>query len=129
MANSYQDLARRLAMRTTQGRVKWQRTAREDEFIVYFESYALSVRLTAPVHDPDYCTFAIRNITGEEVDRFIVEEGDELWPLARNLWAGARRKALRIDEALAGILEELDTKEIIGEEAPTLTDEDEETPF
>jgi hypothetical protein len=78
---------------------------------------------------PSACFLTIRDSTGKTVDGFMLDETEDEWSVAQLLFAAARRKALRVDEALATIINELDTKRSVGLARAPKQPRDDDIPF
>lgn len=129
IASEYYQMINRLTERTIEGDVNWKTTSDENQFIVYFKQFSLSVRNGHDRHEEiDFISISIHNNTGDVIDGFFVTEGDNHWEQVSSLYAGARRKALDIDKAIHSMMEELDSyDEGVGENNPF--DLDTETPL
>lgn len=127
----YLELIRKLFTRTEAGSVNWHPTSDETEFVVYFDEFSLSMRMYRDDQDPDSCVFTIRGSTGNEVAKFWLEElYPAEWPLAEGLYNAAKRKALRVDDALQSIMRELDGSKTVGlAKAPPHPKKDDDLPF
>lgn len=124
----FESLIARLAEQTRIGKVNWKQTSSEAEFVLYFQKYALSMRRGIDHEHDEFVNFALRNEAGKKIDEFTVWQMHEMWHTVVEMWSAARRRALKIDLALEGLLHELETKEIIGEDtgpgSPDTKDED-----
>lgn len=126
----YLDLLKKLVAKTEAGAVNWHPTSNDNEFVVYFDQFSLSMYMSREEREEDSCTFTIRDSTGKTVDRFWLQESEANWSLVDRLFTAARRKALRVDEAVGAILRELDSKKSVGlAEAPTKPADDDDIPF
>lgn len=126
----YQDLILKLVERSEAGLVNWHPTSDERQYVVYFEHFSLSVQMYQDYANTEICDITIRDSTAKVVDRFsLIETNINEWNLAQRMFASARRKALRIDEALDTIRRELDNNQTIGlPNAPKEIDDD-DIPF
>ena len=120
ISDDYISLVQRLIGRTKSGDVNWKLTANENEFMVYFKKFSLSVRRSYDhQEDMEYTSISLRNDSGEEIDQYWISTKDPQWNIVNDLYDGARRKALQIDDALHIIMEELDSDGSVGlEEKP-----------
>lgn len=113
--NDYFELVEKLIHRTKEGKVNWKSTANEDEFIVFFNDFSLSIYISRVGFGPvSHVVISLRDDTGKEIDRFDLDDEDEHYEMVMNLHSSARRKALRIDDALHTIMSELESKNSIG---------------
>lgn len=120
IADEYVSLVGKLLDRTKSGEVNWKSTANENEFMVYFKKFSLSVSSSYDNHSQEeQYVISLRNESGAEIDRFWLEPHEEQWKTASELYIGARRKALKIDDALSLIMSELESDGSVGlEEKP-----------
>jgi hypothetical protein len=112
----YSKILRKLSDKAKKGEVDWKSTSGEGVFLVNFKDFSLSVGL---IYDnEEFIYFQLRDNRGKDIDFFKVSENDPKWgDLAFELYNGARRKALKVDEAV----------EIIGKELGV--DDDNDVPF
>ena len=123
----FSELISQLAERTAQGKVNWKGTSNDSEFVIYFRQFSLAMRRGVDQDDDSYLVFLLRNDEGKKVDEFYVFERRDGWDEADKMWQRARRRVLRIDEVIEGLLGELQSGGNIGEE-PKSPDED-DLPF
>lgn len=104
----------RLYKRTDKGEIAWETTAEDGEFQAAFADYAVKVVprfMTRYASDPDY-VLQIFNADGQLLDELsnvdLEEQREDYYETMKELYSGARRKALRVDKALESILDELD---------------------
>jgi hypothetical protein len=129
LPSQYEELFEKLSERTQRGAVNWHPTADENEFVVYFRGFSLSVRFYESERDASEMYFKIRDDSGKEVDTFWISENDIRWEMAYRIYSSARRKALRIDEAVNSIVKQLDNAPTVGLEKPPGTEEEDDIPF
>ena len=115
--NEYYELIEKLVDKTNSGDVNWKSTADNQRFLVYFKDFSLSVDGGITPDDNDYVRITLWNDLGKQIDSFLLMENEKHWKLVNDLFQGARRKALKIDEALHLILDELNTTGVIGIDA------------
>ncbi len=129
LETEYETLVLQLHGRTAKGQVNWLSTADESVFLVQFKDYSCAVR---QYHDEDdtYYSFTLRNQKGKTIDEFYISPMAPLYMQASQLFASARRKALKIDEALSSILSEIRSNESVGQ-VPDASgkDDDDSVPF
>jgi hypothetical protein len=111
---SFEDLLRTLAEKTAAGVVNWRPTAAEREFLVQLKDFSLSVRLSRQPEGADFAVIVIRDPSGRELDRSFVEEGDSNWKMVEAMHTSARRKALRVDHAIASMVREIEASPEVG---------------
>ncbi|MCG8073278.1 MAG: hypothetical protein N0C86_14990 [Candidatus Thiodiazotropha taylori] len=131
ITDEYFSLVEKLVHRTSQGEVNWKSTSDNHQFLVYFNKFTLSVSQSFDQHNQEaYIRIVLLNDEGSEIDSFWVHESDNHWELASQLFTGARRKALQIDEAIHTIMDELDNKDTVGKkELPIKEEFDDGIPF
>lgn len=125
----FQALVSRLAERTAEGKVNWKPTASEAEYVLYFKNNALSMRRGVDEEDDEFIVFTLRNDAGKKIDEFRVWESFNNWDAVADMWTSARRRALGLNEALEGLLMEIETKDVIGDEAGPKHEDEEGLPF
>lgn len=128
----YVDLIEKLAERTADARVNWKTTSSENEFVVYFADFSVSLRIHSDYQDNEYVTVVLRDKAGKSIDELTIGLEDDLWTTVHALYLAARRKALRIDDALRHIISELSSdRQNIGDEPQVRekNDDDDDLPF
>jgi hypothetical protein len=127
----YIDLVNKLYDKTMRGQVNWQKTAVENKYLVDFRSFSLTIELLFDRSNPSWINLQLYDSDGKKIDSFTVdEEQDSGWfGKLDEIYGTARRKALRIDEAINLITKELDTNEPVGAEpsedfVPEIEDDD-----
>lgn len=130
ISDTYEPLIDQLIQRTSEGAVNWHPTSDEGEFVVYFDDFSLSLRLARSSHDPNSCVLTVMDNSGKQLDWETVEEGEKGWIKVSGLHDMARRKAMRIDDALSTILKELKGNSPGKKQAPPRpTSSDDDIPF
>jgi hypothetical protein len=130
MIEEYEALFNELYKTASEGRVHWQTTAGDNQFVVVFKEFSLTIKYHQQEQDPSYCSFVIRNSSGQVIDTFWVDETSEDWRKAFELYSTARRKALGIDVAVKHIVDELRSGKPVGSRVPPPpADDDDEVPF
>lgn len=133
ISDDYIHLVEKLVERTKAGEVNWKSTVSDNEFMVYFKNFSLSVSTS---YDPDedrvFAYLSLRNDSGKEIDKFWIDQDDEHFQMISDMHAGARRKAFRIDEALHTIMSELNSDGAVGlkkKPAKNVDNFDDDIPF
>jgi len=110
--DTYQRMIGSLTTRTLDRSIEWRPGSSKWEFVASFKNSSLTIRDTGDPDGTEY-TVALLDSEGTEVDSFSVsvreEEEQEDFEVIGQLFRIARRQALKIDEALASIQEELDS--------------------
>jgi hypothetical protein len=126
--DSYRVLIQSLANKTSERAVNWKSTADRDTLVIYFKDFSLSI--ASGWEDQGYnedplaaILVNIYNDAGEIIDSFTVREGHEDYQRMEQLHAEARRKALRIDEAIASLMQQLESDSPIGDDPPEPADD------
>ena len=113
---TYEEIIKNIENKTEENNANWHTTARENEFIIYFKEFSLSV---STHHDADqeisYVQITMYSEDGIPIDYFTIEDRDTEYNYMYNFYQSAKRKALNIDEALNQILSEVKKEGIIGE--------------
>lgn len=116
---TYDPLVRRLIARTAAGEVNWKPTPSNTTFAVHFGEFSLTVDREEDFEDRrEYVVFELLNENGDRIDSFSVGEGEQDWSDATDLHDRARRKAIRVDEAISAIMSKLDQPQAVGEDTP-----------
>ena len=106
----YRPLVEALSKKTKENRLKWEPTSRDSQFqtiighnyiVIYsFDNYeegCLNIRVD------------ILDSFGDKIDQFTSDENDfSDYMLLENLYSSARRNALRIDETINDLMQNLD---------------------
>ena len=115
------ELISKLLQATEDRRISWEKAEVEDQFVAkYAVKWTLKVDKSYEPDSPhiDYW-LALFNVRGEEILR--VDSSDE--PRLDRLFELARRRALKVDEALSDLLKEIETDDNRGDV------KDEDIPF
>ncbi|MDP2216200.1 MAG: hypothetical protein Q8J68_02795 [Methanolobus sp.] len=111
----YKTIIRKLHKKSAEEEVNWHTTSDGSTYIVYFKTFSLSIdRYHMEFRDAPGIAVRILNMEGDEVDSFFEYDSDDDWQLLNELYEFARRKALRIDEAIRSIDSELDRIGFVG---------------
>ena len=129
--DTYTELVSKLYQKTDRGEINWIPTAKKEGFLVSFKDFSLSIAEGYDTNDQESFVFIeIYGARGKVIDSFYVGEDEEEWGKVNAIWSGARRKALRIDEAIKLISAELDSEGEVGEEILTdVPPPDDDIPF
>ncbi|SRR6266571_1233609 len=103
------ELIEKLMQATEDGRIAWGKADVEDRFVTkYAGKWTLTIDKSSDTEDPQlYYWLALSNAGGEEILKvYSSDEGrlDRLFELAR-------RRALKVDEALSDLLKEIEPDE------------------
>lgn len=114
--NIYKDIIDGLQTKSQNGEANWRTTGRDNEYIIYFQKFSLSILYGYDENDESYyISISIYNENGESIDSFWVGNNlKEEYEFLQQLYQSAKRKALRIDEAITEIFSEVNKKGIIG---------------
>ncbi len=98
---------------TKEGKVNWKTTSVPDKFLVSFKDFSLAIWTSYDQNEQaEFTGFELIDPNGKVVDRFSVMDSNKEWGnVTAELYGGARRKALRIDEAVKIISKELGVDE------------------
>jgi hypothetical protein len=135
---SYEKLIALRELKTPTERVNWKSTGDPSAFVVYFDDFSLVLRHDESTYeDPEQVWVLLVDSNGNTIDSFSVA-GDADYARLHQLHGNARRKALRIDEALSKLVERLESDAKVGDEPPpkgrpgtrrALTQPDDDLPF
>jgi len=110
-----QELITKLVQATDEGRIRWSKTNVADRFAAkYAGKWALTIDKADPedpYEGPSYW-LALSNAEGEEILRIYPSEDTPL----HQLFDLVRRRALKIDEALGDLLQEMEPEKQIKDE-------------
>jgi hypothetical protein len=114
----YTDLFNKLFDKTLTGEIDWEPTIEDSRYLASFPPYSLSV-LYYQEQGGDWAEvvrFALYNEKGERIDDFSISDSQNKLDFDRayELYAAARRRALKIDEAISVISEQLDAAGTVG---------------
>ena len=129
MTGDYIDLFNELHSGTVSGRVNWQSTAGDEQFVVYFEQAAVTTRFFTSDNGVNTVKFTLHDPAGKTIDQFYVYDSEEEWERAWEMYSGARRRARGIDTALQTILAELKSGNVVGKGSEPTEDDGEDVPF
>lgn len=109
----YSKIIPKLNALTKEGKVNWTSTSVDDKFLVSFKDFSLAIWASYDQNEEEeYTAFELIDPNGKVIDQFSVKNSDKSWgQVADDLYGGARRKALRIDEAVKIISKELGVDE------------------
>lgn len=111
--DNYSATINKLADKTRLGLVDWVTTSSSTKFLVRFAKFSVSIYQGYDSdEDNQFVRFDIFDFDGKEMDTFHVTQLETDWQLANDLFGAARRKALKIDEAISTINGELDALEV-----------------
>ncbi|MDD5421977.1 MAG: hypothetical protein PHT32_00940 [Candidatus Omnitrophica bacterium] len=118
---NYKSIIRKLFEKTNEGKVVWQSTSDDNTFIVEIGDFTLKIwdGRDDEIDEP-FVGFTLLNSKGKQIDNFWADKGSKDYDSSYALYASARRKALKIDDAINSIAKKLESDEIVGEipEAP-----------
>jgi len=116
---TYNHLVSKLVEKTRENKVNWQPTVNSDAFAVYFQNFSLAISTEYDREaDNSSVVVVLRNQEGKEIDQFAVSSGEANFEELIELYSSARRKALKIDEAVQILLKELTGDKPIGLDRP-----------
>lgn len=110
----FEELISSLLKRSRDKRVNWQATASSNEFIVYFENFALSISHQTQEHESSEVGIRVLDEEGQHLYSFWYDEDDDRYGEVYELFQLAYNKASRLDESLDAILSELNSEGEIG---------------
>jgi len=115
--DNFKKLVEKLLDKTQKKEVIWQKTTREDEYMLELDSGALTVDKWTP--ENKYGTsvdIVIFNDRGDKIDRIEINSDDDDFQLLDNFHSEVRRTYYKVDETFKGIMGELDSDGKIGKE-------------
>ncbi len=114
----YSTLLERIGERTDAGQVYWQPTTDATTFVVHLKKWSLTIDRFIPQESYDNDQLVIRVViqssVGKELDSFHIVEGESGFQELDILYASARYGALKIEDAVKEILEEIEGDSDIG---------------
>lgn len=114
-SSKVRDILKRLLERSKADEVRW--LACDDQgrgFAVQFPHSRLSISLNSPPTEPDFYDITFWNENGQEASRLVIEEGDELWPLALEAFNEASRYVTGWDKVLNDVEAAINSKQPVG---------------
>jgi len=109
----YNEVMYGLLMKTKANEVLWNTTTNNNTFIVYFNKFNLSIQQRFNDNET-WVNVELINNDGNKIDGFYIENGDDDWEKAEELYSLARRSALSINVAIQEMLAELSKIGVIG---------------
>jgi hypothetical protein len=108
----YIKILRLLVEQTDRDKLDWMETGDESGFLVSFPNYSILISEEAGLSGPPHYIVSIVNSEGKIVDKFTevtlsYDLGMDSYTVMRDLFNQARRRALRVDEALDNIIAHL----------------------
>ncbi len=114
--NQYKSLVGSLAKATQAGRVVWRESPKSSEFIVSLKNSSIKIdRFYDDASERTCIDLTLINPAGQIAARFVVVQGEVGYEPMSTLYDLALGKARMIDETIGGIMEELESGEVIGE--------------
>jgi hypothetical protein len=101
-------LVERLLELTDQGKLEWQETASENDFQATVGHYVVSISQAGPISEEADYRIQVSDWRGNVLET-ATEFREKSPGVLERLFQGARRKALKVDEALADLLSSLDS--------------------
>lgn len=115
----YIEIIDKLADKTREKEINWKPSSQEKIFLVNFPSFSISIRevyyIDVQRRKKGRIEFNVINDDGDKIDSFSVNEDDVQWQHCHELYSGARRIALGIEEAVKKIKDELKKDGVVGE--------------
>jgi hypothetical protein len=131
ITGAFKEIMSILLEKSREGKVNWQRTSARGMFAVYLEKF--SILLSWEEEDQfsaAHWTIHVLDKNGNTMELMTVNRADEDWSMTGELYELARRKAHKVDEAIADMKRELEELGSIGKEPPDgKKDEDSDLPF
>lgn len=105
------ELAKKLQLGTKEGKLIWETTSRDSEYRLRLGDGSITMDSWASNDGGVICDIAFFNSKGEQVDRYVFEEGiSPDYHAVSSLHTTIRRTILRADETIADILKDIDRK-------------------
>ena len=96
-----------LAKKTTENALSWQRTADGNTYLLSLRESSVSVQFQKASNGTSIYTLSVRNEKGEVVDSVRVGPGSPRFKMVAEIFDVAKRNALKTDETIANVLEQL----------------------
>ena len=121
--NKYFGVLEKLKRKSERGEVNWKETGKENTYIVSFDKFSIGISKSASIENGWCVRFYISDKSGRILeDYWAYKDPDELiegtafsaFDYISEIFDLARRKALRVDEAIKEINRELDKFGAIG---------------
>lgn len=112
--SDYKDILDDLSKATAEGRVRWAATKFDVEVSVSGSKFTLWSGKDVTTKR-NFVAFALSDHNGKTLDTWQVDECNPEYDFMRDLYAGARRKAMEIPQRLASIREEFSKSGMIGD--------------
>lgn len=92
-----------LLEKTKKNKIAWKITGPKDIFMVSFPNSKIKMSWQSPETEPDYIQFEFLGTDGARALSFAVAEGDELWPIAQELFSEVERIVTGWDKVLEDV--------------------------
>jgi hypothetical protein len=109
---TYRPIINKLIARTTAGTALW--TDQRGQYALHFDQYSFSIFEYNEDRDEGVVCI-LRDKAGKIIDNFSVERGEGDYKTLKGLFDMARRRALKVDDAIDSLKNALDTDGVIGE--------------
>ena len=115
---AYSDLLRKLGEKTARDEVNWQTSTDDTTFIVDFKEFSMAIKYRYSERAPSDVFFMLYDDKGTQIDTFWADESEPpesgWYDFCYDIYSAARRKALRINEAIKTITRQLESTEKVG---------------
>lgn len=112
----YTQVIELLFEKSSKNELNWRPTSNEEKFLVNFEKFSISITTGGGEGDLPYILFNVLNESGKTIDNFYVGHGEEWYDNCEEMYGRARRKALKINEAISQLKKELQGGGVVGED-------------
>jgi hypothetical protein len=112
------DIATKLLEKSKRGEVHWNpRTGSptSDDFVVWFPTSCIHLKMIRPESEPEYLRFEILNDAGQTVGGLTIQAGEPNWSLFQDLFSAADRYVTKWDQVLDEIESEMTREGTVGQ--------------
>jgi len=106
MNEKIMNLIERLIQKTESSQIEWQRTSRENEFSTNMNTGSVSTD-SWTTNIGDVVDFKVFNMLGDEIGSWMFDSNEDEYKTILKLHSTVKRKYLKVDETLDGMLDEL----------------------
>lgn len=110
-----EELVKSIIIKTNAGKANWGKTARVDEFKLFFEKGAITTDSWS-LDDGNIVLFdfAIYNLNGDRIEYFSRGPIDDGYQYLSELHEVARRDYYKVDETISGLFDEIKSEKSVG---------------
>lgn len=118
------DLIKSILEKTASRKAIWGKTSRPNEYKLLFNKGAITTDNWTAEEGKECADFAIYNSFGDKIDNYYASKGEKDFELLIELHNTANREFFKVDETIAGLINEINSDKSIGKREIEKEDED-----